>query len=403
MKPPALITLVAQDCRAAGGRALLVGGCVRDHLMGLPEKDWDLEVFGISPDHLRKILDKRGKVDEVGKAYGVYKLKRGAAEADVSIPRRDSRGGAGHRGIRVEGDPQMDVSEAARRRDLTVNALYFDPLAGDLIDPAGGLADLHQRVLRAVDERTFLEDPLRPLRVVQFAARLQMTPVASLISLCREAPLEELPPERIEGEWRKLLVSGVRRALGMQVARETQILQRIFPEVEEAGWPEEALERAPRLDPWTHSYAVALALWTRALSEAARTAVLDRLRIFRIEGVDFRRVVGALVAGASAPLEGRTDLQIASTNIRLDLLLAFREALEGRPYSRALAQHLGILRAPPEPWVRGRDLAALGVPKGPEMGRLVHEIYQHQLRETWDSPEEALRWARARVSTLLGG
>jgi tRNA nucleotidyltransferase (CCA-adding enzyme) len=141
--------------RDAGGRPYLVGGSVRDALLGLPVKDFDVEVFGLPAEALREVLARAGNVNAVGEAFTVFKvagLEGVNGAVDVSLPRRDSKVGPGHRGIAVTGDPDMDVAEAARRRDFTVNALLFDPLTREVLDPHGGRADLEARVLRAVEE-----------------------------------------------------------------------------------------------------------------------------------------------------------------------------------------------------------------------------------------------------------
>ncbi|MBN2799933.1 MAG: CCA tRNA nucleotidyltransferase [Deltaproteobacteria bacterium] len=389
--PPRLVTEIAEDCRLAGGRALLVGGCVRDHLMGLPVKDWDVEVHGVTLEALRALLLERGRVDEVGRSFGVFKIRRGRAELDVSVPRRDSRQGPGHRGISVQGDPWMGLHEAVRRRDLTVNAVYFDPLSRELIDPSGGLDDLAARRLRAVDADTFLEDPLRALRVVQFAARLDFAVDDALVALCREAPLDELPPERVEGEWRKLLVQGVARERAMGVARAMRILPRVFPEVE--PWSPGALDRLPPIASPRRRYAVALGVWLGQTPRDGVERTLDRLRLHKVEGWDLRRAVLELRRARDLPLEGSAALKLASAQVELQLLLWLRRA-EGGSVDWDLAGQLGILTDPPSPWIRGRDLLGLGFARGPHLGPLLREIYRLQLSERLSDPDEALALAK---------
>src|SRR5690242_4333205 len=161
---------VALAVRASGGRALIVGGWVRDRLMR-PESDAtniDLEVFGLASDGLPRLLESFGRVEAVGESFQVYKL----GDLDVSLPRRDSKAGRGHKGFIVVGDPDMSIEEAARRRDFTVNAISWDPLTDEYFDPFGGRDDIARRVLRMVDAATFADDSLRVLRAVQFAARL---------------------------------------------------------------------------------------------------------------------------------------------------------------------------------------------------------------------------------------
>src|SRR5205085_7448785 len=136
---------VCEAVRAAGGRAMLVGGWVRDRLLGHESKDYDLEVYGVAPDQLRALLKTFGRVNTVGEHFAVYKLvchdsstNTERLEIDVSIPRRESKSGRGHRGFTIEGDPQMSFEEAARRRDFTINAILYDPLADEFVDPHQG-------------------------------------------------------------------------------------------------------------------------------------------------------------------------------------------------------------------------------------------------------------------------
>ena len=176
-KEPGAIA-VYRRVRDRGGRALVVGGFVRDRLLGHPSKDLDLEVFGIPEDALAGLLAGVGRVDIVGQAFSVYKV----GAIDVALPRRESKIGRGHKGFAVSGDPSMSFYEAARRRDFTINAISWDPLTGDYIDPVGGRADLEARVLRVVDRERFADDSLRVLRALQFTARFELHATADTIA-----------------------------------------------------------------------------------------------------------------------------------------------------------------------------------------------------------------------------
>jgi tRNA nucleotidyltransferase (CCA-adding enzyme) len=149
---PEKVLKTAQAVRDAGGRALLVGGCVRDQLMRQQPKDWDLEIYGLEGAKVRELLDQHGNVNVVGEAFTVYKL---GPDLDVSLPRRERKSGRGHRGFVVEGDPSMSVEEATRRRDFTINSILQDPLTGGFIDPFHGQEDIERGVLRAVAVDTF--------------------------------------------------------------------------------------------------------------------------------------------------------------------------------------------------------------------------------------------------------
>src|SRR6266704_1392515 len=167
---PEPILALANAVRDAGGRAMLVGGCVRDELMGMQPKDWDLEVYGIDPARLRELLDRFGSVNVVGEAFTVYKL---GAHLDVSLPRRERKTGRGHRAFVIAGDPMMTVKAATARRDFTINAILNDPLTNEIFDPFHGREDLNAKILRAVSPDTLSEDSLRVLRAAQFAARFE--------------------------------------------------------------------------------------------------------------------------------------------------------------------------------------------------------------------------------------
>jgi tRNA nucleotidyltransferase (CCA-adding enzyme) len=397
---PAVLRL-AQAVREAGGRALVVGGCVRDALLGLPLKDWDIEVHGLDAEALERVLARIGRLNTVGRAFSVYKVRMGRDELDVSIPRRDAKEGPGHRGIRAEADPHLGVVEASRRRDLTLNAMMFDVLDGTLIDPWGGQDDLRRGVLRAVDRDTFLEDPLRALRVVQFAARFGMPPDDALVAMCREAALDELPPERVQGEWVKLLLRGADLALGLRVARDLDLLRRVFPEV--AAHDDPAMdarvvgaeaERAT-FEPEGRRLAWMLLAWLAHLPAAADVeATLERLRIYTWLGYDVRAQVMAAYARQRAPLANESDVRWLATRAEVDLVAHLR-ALDGdRDAARALAfaRASGILHAPPERLVLGRDLIALGARPGRELGERLDAVWRAQLDGAVRTRDEGLAW-----------
>ena len=244
---------IAKAVRDAGGRAIVVGGCVRDHLLGVRSKDVDIEVFGLGVERLEALLAGFGKVYTVGRAFGVFRV--GSIDVDFSLPRRDSKRGPGHRGFDVAPDPSLDFAEAARRRDLTVNSIGIDPLTGEVLDPHEGRRDLERRVLRATDPAHFPEDPLRGLRVAQFAARLEMTPDDALIALCRQLDLSELSGERVFDEFKKLLIRAAKPSIGFKVLEDTGQL-RFFPEIDALRGVAQDPEWHPEGDVWVHTLMV---------------------------------------------------------------------------------------------------------------------------------------------------
>ena len=244
------VTEIAALTKSAGGRALIVGGAVRDMLLGdTSVKDVDIEVFGVPPDRLQSLLEKSFALDPCGVSFGILKLRH--FDIDVAIPRRETKRGTGHKGFLVDSDPTLSVRDAAIRRDFTINALYYDPLENRLEDPFGGAADLEKRILRHVSEK-FSEDPLRVLRGMQFVARFNLTPAPETIALCQGISREGLPEERLFGEWQKLLLKGLQIGKGLEFLRQTGWV-RLFPELAALiGCPQDA-KWHPEGDVWNHT------------------------------------------------------------------------------------------------------------------------------------------------------
>ena len=228
IKPPNKVVKLAKVIEANGGRAMLVGGCVRDELMGIEPKDWDLEVYGIEPVRLREILSDFGEVNAVGEAFTVYKVGQ---DLDVSLPRRERKTGRGHRGFLVEGDKNMSFEEAARRRDFTINALMQDALTVEIIDCYGGREDIENKILRAVARETFAEDSFRVLRAAQFAARFNFEVESETRELCRAIDLTDLPKERIWGELEKLLLKSDIPSVVLRYFYDLRIAEQRLPEL----------------------------------------------------------------------------------------------------------------------------------------------------------------------------
>jgi len=204
MNQQEMIREIARRINCMGGRALLVGGCVRDELLGLPCYDIDCEVHGIEPQMLQSLLGEFGEIDESGERYGIFTIRE--AGLDFALPRREKRTGPGHKDFEVIVDPQLSPEEAAARRDFTVNAIMRDALTGEYVDPFGGMEDLKHGVLRAVPGGQFEEDPLRVLRGAQFAARFHLTPDPATLESMSRMPLENLSGARIYAEMKKALM-----------------------------------------------------------------------------------------------------------------------------------------------------------------------------------------------------
>jgi tRNA nucleotidyltransferase (CCA-adding enzyme) len=448
----ALALDVARAVRDAGGRAIVVGGWVRDRLLGIASKDIDIEVYNVAAERLRDLLGSFGRVDTVGESFTVYKLRG----LDVSLPRRESKVGRGHRGFAVTGDPNLSVEEAFRRRDFTVNAIGWDPLTGDHVDPFDGRRDLQRRTLRAVDPARFGDDSLRVLRAVQFAARFVLRIDPATADLCRRTPLDDLPRERIWGEIEKLLLRAARPSIGLCYARDLEIVARLFPELEALAGCEQEPEWHPEGDVWAHtlfvvdraramiddlSHACQAALMLGALCHdmgkpltteyvdgrirsyeheplgvEPAAAFLDRLNVNSLDGFDVRAQVLGIVAHHLKPgafykaRDSVTDGAFRRLAQKVDLELLARAAkadCTGRTplfdcsamdWFLDRARALGVEHEPPGPLVLGRHLLALGMTPGPEVGRILKEIYERQLDDEIKTTDEGIALAKRLIS-----
>ncbi len=445
-RAPGLGGVVREVCSrvaAAGGRAWLVGGTVRDCALGLAPVDADLEVFGLEPDRLVAVLGEAFAMDLVGRSFGILKLKDWPV--DVGLPRRESKTGPGHRGFAVASDPHLPLPVAAARRDFTINAVYLDPLGGEVADPWGGLDDLEAGVLRHTSD-AFGEDPLRVLRGMQLAGRYRLAPDRLTVAVCRAMTPEGLAHERLFGEWEKLLVLGGEPSRGLGFLEDTGWLSH-FPELDALrGCPQDP-HWHPEGDVWTHTrhcldvfaaeltgdrredLVVGLAVLCHDLGKPATTAEVDgRLRAFGHEGVGgglARAFLARLTAGQALVEQvvalvrehtrpvalhksGASDAAIRRLAVRagrIDRLVRVARAdARGRPplashafaagdWLLARARALGVESGPPAPIVLGRHLIALGLEPGPAFGDWLDRCYAAQLEGTITNEEEGIAFA----------
>ena len=442
---------IAAALREAGGRALCVGGFVRDRLLNRPSKDLDIEVFGIPQEQLLALLRSLGRVEPVGQAFPVYKL----GAIDVALPRRESKTGRGHKGFSVEGDHSMSFEDAARRRDFTINAIGWDPLTGEYLDPFSGRDDLAHRLLRVVDPRTFADDSLRVLRAVQFAARFELTIDSETARICSTVPLDDLPAERIWGEFEKLLLQAERPSIGFALARELGVIHQLLPEMEALyDCPQDA-EWHPEGNVWVHTLmvidqarllnadldrprlaTVMLGAVCHDLGKPSTTAVidgrikspnheamgvgpatdiLDRVNINTLDGFDVRRQVLGLVSEHLRPMafyksrDTVTDgaFRRLAQKVDLELLVRFARAdctgrtghfdCSGIEWFFDRARSLGVEHRPPPALLLGRHLLEMGVLPGPRMGEILRAVYELQLDGAVTTVDEARDRAKALI------
>lgn len=254
MSSSAMIERIARRIDALGGRALLVGGCVRDGLLGIPCYDIDCEVHGVAPDALVSLLREFGEIDESGRQYGIYTIK--GAGIDIALPRRERRTGPGHKDFEVQVDPWLDPAQAAARRDFTVNAIMRDALTGEYVDPYGGMQDLRDGVLRAMPGAHFEEDPLRVLRGAQFAARFHLMPDEETIRRMKNMPLGGLSAARVLDETKKALLKADQPDVFFRVLRDADALEPWFCELAALDGVPQNPEYHPEGDSFEHTMLV---------------------------------------------------------------------------------------------------------------------------------------------------
>lgn len=443
---------MAELIKDAGGRALLVGGCVRDGFLGIQAKDVDIEVYGLEADAVERTLKKKFRLDTVGRAFGVFIVK--GHNIDIALPRRESKTGPRHTDFVVEGDPTMSPKEAASRRDFTVNAISFDPLTHELLDPYDGVADLKARRLRHVSA-AFSEDPLRVLRGMQFIARFDLEACPETIALCRELSPEHLPAERLWEEWKKLILKGRQPSKGLQFLKACGWL-RYFPELEAMDGCEQSPEWHPEGDVWVHTchcldaYArhrigddwedliVGLAVLCHDMGKPTTSYVDDKTGHIRsprhdTEGVPIAKAflerltrqkkifdeVLPLVEQHMRPLalyrDGAGDSAIrrlAARVKRVDRLTRVAHAdKSGRPpiemddfpegeWLLNKAAELAVQDNAPSPILLGRHLIAIGVKPGQHFGKILDQCYEAQLDGVFSNVEDGLEYLRKLVKNL---
>lgn len=439
------VMAVADSVRQSGGRALLVGGCVRDKILGHSPKDFDIECFGLSAPELQRLLGSKFELDLVGASFGVIKIK--GHNIDVALPRRETKLGLGHRAFEMAYDPRLTLKEAAARRDFTINAIYCDPLTGETLDPWGGIRDLEKRIMRHVSDH-FKEDPLRVLRGMQFSSRFELTAASETIAVCRTIEPEGLARERQLGEWTKLLLQGKVISKGLTFLRDTK-WTRHYPELEKLIGCKQDPHWHPEGDVWNHtlccldSFAserigneredliVGLAVLCHDFGKPSSTFFDRKKNRIRSLGHDeagkeptlsflsrltneesLIKAVIPLVRLHMRPFamwRGNASdsaiRRLAAEAQRIDRLLRVASADDaGRPpfpleresilWLAKRAEKLAVADSAPKPLVMGRDLMAIGMSPGPKFGILLKKAYNAQLDGKFSTREDGISFIK---------
>lgn len=414
--PPRLLQ-IAEEILAAGGQAFLVGGWVRDAMLGRASRDYDIEVYGLDQNQLLELLKRHGKPNLVGKSYGVIHLASRGQHFDFSFPRLESKTGVGHRAFTVETRPNLDFYTAALRRDFTINAMGMSLPDLELVDPHGGLQDLEHHLLRHVSS-AFVEDPLRVLRAVQFSARFQLSIFPETVTLCQTLDLKELSRERFYEEFRKWLTKSEKPSFGLNAFRILD-LGRFFPWITprtESHWVQlgnliddaVAFEFPSELDRLVFLYTI---LCEYCESEQSVHAFLDALtneiQILRQVPVLWRE--GPFLNQAiqnrqalHAPFLRRQSLRYSLSHtlawVRVHRMRSSEDSKSCVDEVESLARELGILENPLQPLLTGKMLMELGQRPGKHFGEWIAECFEEQIEGRIATTEDALAWAKQKIN-----
>ena len=359
--PLCLVKLI-EHLSAEGIKPIFVGGFVRDYFSGHTTADLDIELYGVtSLEALEALLRPFGKLGLYGKSFGVLKLSYEGYSIDFAPPRTESKSGFGHKGFEVIWVSELDFASAARRRDFTINAIGYDPIAQTLLDPYNGVGDLKAKILRCVDPETFVDDPLRIVRAIQFAARFSLTCDEELLVLCRnmiaKGALEELPKERIFEEIKKLLTLSNRPSIGLHLL-ESFGGRSLFGVFDEQLW-EETLNRVDQLAQETYD------------------TPQERLMF----------LLAALLLHCDDPIGALERI-------------TFHHSLAMRVLKIIMhARKWGELSLPPPALLMGRDLIALGLAPSEMFKTILETAYEAQLNRLFSNRDEALAWLKRYLVT----
>ncbi|WP_405337562.1 CCA tRNA nucleotidyltransferase [Fibrobacter sp.] len=414
---PGRLLKIAGDIREAGGRAFLVGGWVRDALLGKSCRDYDVEVYDMAQDALVPILSKYGRTNLVGKAFGVIHLAMKGLSLDFSFPRTESKVGYGHRGFVVHTDEKLSFKEAALRRDFTINAMGMELPELTLCDPYGGIDDLKTHTLRHVGP-AFAEDSLRILRGVQFASRFGCTLAPSTVELCRTLSLDDLSVERLFEEFKKWLLKPGKPSLGLKAFLDIK-LDEYFPEIKPFKNSWETLgaildNMVPLRDGSGLSEAQAMEFaFAALLCGSAETSLkfLERitnethlLKVVPLLLKVYQELDTAIVNNAPA----LRRLAVKLGGLKLLCLLVkctpsefYAGSAEGENFAEKLwsaASELDLMEAAPQPYLMGKMLMDMGVKPGKQMGEIIKQSFELQLDGKINNTEEAIAWAKSRLS-----
>lgn len=432
---------IATEVRRAGGRTFYVGGYVRDKMLGIETKDFDIEVHGVSVETLEEILDNTGERLEFGKSFGVYNIK--GSSVDIAMPRKEECIGNRHTDFKVDIDPFCGTEKAAERRDFTINAIMEDVLTGEVIDHFGGRRDIERKLIRHVNDTSFAEDPLRVLRAAQFASRFEFEIDEKTEKLCSSMDIASVSSERVFEELKKALLKAERPSLFFEKLLRIKKLSDWFPEVERLTGVEQNPkyhsegnvyihtmmvldEAAKRRELVENKLGFMLAALTHDFGKAVTTEFRDgALHSYRHEKEGLPMIEKFLLRLTRDKKLIKYVINLAENHMRPNALAAFKSSVKATnkmfddscepialihlaqadsfgcvPEERTPSSEPFLIerldeynRCMSKPYVKGEDLIAAGLPSSRDFSEIL--AYTHKLRLSGVEKDAALKQALA--------
>ncbi|ABB43286.1 Polynucleotide adenylyltransferase region [Sulfurimonas denitrificans DSM 1251] len=384
---------------------IIVGGFIRDSLLFLESKDIDIEVYGVSSfEILEEILEEFGKINIVGKSFGVCKLMFVGYDLDFSLPRMDNKISSGHRGFNVKTYYKLDFKTATSRRDFTINSIGYDVVSKKLLDPFYGIDDLKNKILRAVNLESFAQDPLRVLRAAQFCARFNLSIEYNLAITCKEmvshALLAQLPKERVFEEFKKLLLKSQKPSIGFTLLREfgLEIYSNNLYVIDEIA---KQLTTSSK-----RNLVLMLAgLYYKAAKDGLEL-ILNRLTDEKELCRDVIKLVEVYnyISLVSLDMIDEYFIYKLATMINIEELLILSSSIYYANNPQTIyksgelilkkAKKLGVFTNKLTPILQGRDLIKNGVKPSIEFSKILNDAYEEQLHGKFKTYDEAIVWLK---------
>lgn len=393
-------------------QAIIIGGYVRDSLLGIQSKDIDIELYGVSSfEQLENILQEFGSVNNVGKSFGVCKLSLKNIDIDFTLPRRDNKIASGHKGFLVQTDDSLDFTTASSRRDFTMNAIGFDVHQHILLDSFNGRNDISKKIIRAVDLAVFGEDPLRVLRAVAFSSRLHFTLDKKLFLLCKKMCennlLKELPKERIYEEIKKILLKSSSPSLGFLLLKNLNALSLLYPldtlNSNDFSHILKALDRLQKLSIKNKNTYLFISLCV-----LCSKFTTNEITLFLNNLTNEKKLISKIQALVQIEFQKKytdSDLLFLATKVNIELFLLYCQVIYSHRESNIFneikkkALRLNILHSKQKEFLQGRDIMALGIKPSKEYSEILSLAYTQQLKQEIKSPQEAISWLKKYLMT----